>query len=266
MSQDFKIIIACRNVEKWISYSVESLLRQKYENWTGVVIDDCSIDKTYNILSSLLSGSSKITLVRNSQRRKLLYNTIIGVKILDPCDEDVIVFLDGDDWLSDSDVLSYLADVYIDDKIWITWGNYVNDSGQNPDLSMDYSKASRGVWAKEAPKDWNIRKDWRYSHLKTCKYFLWKNIKDSSFRLETTGKYFPSATDHATMYPMIEMAGQEHCKFISRILYVYNVGNPQSWVNPKLISINKDCAATVRNRKPYAQKTKEELLIGNVIV
>lgn len=260
MKQHFKVIITCRNVERWINYSIKSLLKQKYKNWSGIVIDDCSTDRTYSILEGLTKSSNKITLVRNSQRKKVLCNIIMGIRKLDPCDEDVVVILDGDDWLARPNILSYLADIYANNEIWLTWGSYVNHNGKNPNLSADYSKIARGVWARNAPEDWNVRKDWRYSHLRTCKYFLWKNIKDKDFRLKATGEYYPTAPDLAAMYPMLEMAGPLHCKFIPKVMYVYNVGNPQSWANTKKISININCATEIKNRKSYLIKTKKELL------
>ena len=261
MRQNFKIIVACRNVEKWITYSMESLIGQTYKNWQAIVIDDCSSDQTPNLLKELSVREKRFTIIRNSQPLVKMQNYVTAVKISQPEDEDVLVFLDGDDWLPDSNVFEYLVDVYKNDDVWLTLGSYVVNSGKNPSLLTNYEGRGTGGYARELPLDQNVRKDWRFSHLKTCKYFLWKNIKDVDIRLKVTGEYYPSAIDTAIMYPMIEMAGREHHKFIERITYVYNCGNPQSYMYT-LRQVNQKCCAETRSCPPYAQKTKDELLHG----
>lgn len=263
MSQHFKIIMSCRNVEKWIEYSITSLLNQGYENWKAIITDDCSTDKTHDILKSLVMNNNKIVLIRNEGKpKKVLHNAVNAIKTSKPQDEDVIVSLDGDDWLASSDVLEYLAGVYADNNIWVTWGSYAHNSGRNPNLSVDYSKSTGGGWARPFDSNVRVRASWRFSHLRTFKYFLWKNIRDKDFRLRATGEYYPTAIDLATMYPTIEMAGRNHCRFISKIMYVYNLGHPEAWTNKKLQDISRMCAAEITNRESYSEKTKAELLTG----
>lgn len=267
MSQHFKIITTCYDVEKWISCSLQSLLRQNYKNWQGIVIDDRSPDNTCSIISDLIKDSDKITFVQNKQQVLKIPNLINAINTASPDDEDVLVFLDGDDWLPDAGVLDYLASVYEND-VWITWGSFIKWFGKEPIVFDDYSEFQvLSKLTKPPPSNWNIRKDWRYSHLKTCKYFLWKNIKDESLRTEVSGEYFPTLDDIAFMYPMVEMAGPEHSKCIDRVMYVYNYDNAESF---KRIILEKDKShftdmqKAYRNeivKKPrYSIKTKEELL------
>lgn len=264
MSQHFKIIICCRNCQPWIEYSIKSLLNQTNKNWKVLIVDDCSRDRTHEIIKGLINNDNRFSLVHNEGiPKKLLCNTVEGIKIMKPQDEDVIVFLDGDDWLAGSYVLEYLANIYADENVWITWGSYAHTNGKNIDPSVDYSKSTGSGWARPLDPNIRIRASWRFSHLKTCKYFLWKNIKDGDLRLRTTGGYYPCATDFAIMYPMVEMAGQFHSKFISRVMYVYNLGHPEAWTNKKLQGINRICAGEITNRESYPEKTKEELLMWN---
>ena len=263
MSQQFKVIICCRNCQPWIEYTIKSLLNQTYKNWKALIIDDCSTDNTYEIVKGLVSSDDRLSLIRNEGiPKKVLQNTVEGIKVLKPQDEDVIVFLDGDDWLAGSYVLAYLAEVYADDNIWVTWGSYAHSSGKNPDLSIDYSKSIGSGWSKELDPNIRVRASWRFSHLRTCKYFLYKNVKDEDLRLRATGVYYSSAPDFAVMFPMVEMAGIEHGKFIPRVMYVYNLGHPEAWSNKKKQGINRACAGEITNREPYMKKTKAELLSG----
>ena len=43
---------------------------------------------------------------------------------------------------------------------------------------------------------------------------------------DENGEYWQVAGDLAFLYPMLEMAGDEHYKFIETINYVYNEENP----------------------------------------
>lgn len=259
MNQHFKIIIACRNVEKWIECCLKTLLGQHYKDWTGIIIDDCSTDKTCSIINELIKGPDKIILSQNKQRLPKIWNYINAINMSHPSDEDILVFLDGDDWFPDADTLGYLSSIYKESQAWITWGSFIEVDGKSPIVFDDYTKSVRAKGTRPAPSNWKLRRDWRFSHLKSAKYFLWKNIRDESFREEKSGAYFPAAIDLAFMIPMVEMAGPKHSKHITRIMYVYNNGNPQSYMYtmPKK---QKEDYHEILKRTPYPQKTKKELL------
>jgi len=128
-------------------------------------------------------------------------------------DEDIIVELDGDDWLYDNNVLGLINEKYKKNKnLWITNGSFV------------YSNGSFGFSSKVNPE--TVRTDtFLFSHLRTWKVHLWRNIEQNSF-LDENGKYFKSAGDAAYSFPMVEMAGDDHYEYIPNILYVYNEQNP----------------------------------------
>ena len=76
-----------------------------------------------------------------------------------------------------------------------------------------------------------VRKNWYgFTHLKTFKYKLFKNIKKSD--LMRNGKYLKSATDVATMVPIFEMAGGKF-KCFNEPLYIYTKDHPNSHHNNK---------------------------------
>jgi len=253
-NQHFKIIMTCRNAEKWIARSVQSVLNQNYTNWQAVVVDALSEDHTYKILLNSLDqvDSEKFIIIANLEIETAIVNNFKAIQAVCPEDEDVLVFLDGDDWFYDSHTLEHLNEAYSDPDVWITWGNYI----------LHPYRKHRGDLP--IPANYELRKErWITSHLKTCKYFLWRNIKDEDFRNTNTGKYYTTSRDVAFMFPMLEMAGPKHRKFIDKTLYVYNSVNPTS---DRLIH-NHERRITVRdirNRPPYAERTKEQLLLKGV--
>ena len=129
--------------------------------------------------------------------------------------EDIIISLDGDDWFSDNGVLEYLNEVYTP-EIWLTYGQY-------EPLSKTYSAPCRPI----DPRTYRKSGEWRVSHLKTFRRKLWDRIDQRDF-LDEDGYYLVTCGDLAMMYPMIEMAGAKHIKFIERVLMIYNDSNPAS--------------------------------------
>jgi len=207
--QKFIIVIPAYNAADYIGRCLDSVLEQEYKNFEIIVIDDHSIDKTWKIIENYPVNSYH-------QEYRLgsgLANIVKGIQLSDPYTEDVIVTLDGDDQLADRYVLRYLSEVYKED-IWMTYGQYYPESG-------DYNN-----FCKPVSDTQGYRKSgkWMTSHLRTFKYWLWRKIDNKDLR-DASDKYYCVAWDRAFMYPLIEMAGR-HCKFIDKILYIYNDLNP----------------------------------------
>ena len=207
--QKFIIIVPVYNAVEYIRKCLETVFIQDYKNYEAIVIDDCSDDGTSEIIKS-----SPIKSFRNEARvGSGLANIIKGIELIGPDKEDVIVTLDGDDRFADGTVLTYLSKIY-ERYTWMTYGQYLPDSGTYKDFCKplinyhEYRKSNK----------------WVTSHLRTFKKWLWDNIKDEDLRDEE-GKYFTVAWDRAFMYPLIEMSGR-HCRFISKVLYLYNDKNP----------------------------------------
>ena len=87
------------------------------------------------------------------------------------------------------------------------------------------------------------------SHLRTWRAGLWRKIKQEDLKNEH-GVYWPVTGDLAFMFPMLEMAGQEHYRFMKEINYVYNDDNPLNDHKVDLTLVN-DVARTIRAMKPY---------------
>ncbi|MCQ2584366.1 MAG: glycosyltransferase family 2 protein [Treponema sp.] len=60
MSDKVSIIMPCYNAEKYISESINSVISQKFKNWELLIIDDCSIDKSCEIINSFKEKDSRI--------------------------------------------------------------------------------------------------------------------------------------------------------------------------------------------------------------
>jgi len=57
------IVIPAYNAEKYIGFTIDSVIAQSYENWELIVVDDCSIDKTRRIVKKYANNDSRITIL-----------------------------------------------------------------------------------------------------------------------------------------------------------------------------------------------------------
>jgi glycosyltransferase involved in cell wall biosynthesis len=218
MDNHFKIIIPLYNVEKWIKVCLMSVKKQNYKNFECIVVDDISTDNSVKIIKQIIKDDDRFRLVVNKEKKYALKNIYEAILLSEPKDEDIIVTLDGDDWLAGKDVLSTLNQVYNEKGCWLTYGSYA-----------EYPSKSRGKFAKRIPnpviQQNQFREyEWCSSHLRTFKHHLWKQIKKEDL-LDTNGQFYRMTWDLAFMFPMLEMSGNKS-EYIDKILYVYNLGNP----------------------------------------
>ena len=267
--RDFVIIVPSYNNENWCVNNVDSILRQNYDKYRIIYINDFSSDETetrvkerlkkfnkdYQIvsfdvdynkdISDLLKSYRKLinekkcffTLVNNKQRCGSLANLYRAIYSCN--DSEIIVLVDGDDWLSREDVLKELNTTYSSADVWLTHGRF-----------MEYRNKSSN-WSLKIPEEIIKQNEFRKyrlpSHLKTFYSWLFKKIRLEDLLYQE--KFFPVTGDMAMMFPMFEMAGERH-SYIDNVNYIYNDINS---IND--FKVNKDLQIKlddyVRSLPPY---------------
>ena len=66
MNDLVSIIMPSYNTAKYISDSIDSVLRQTYTNWELIIVDDCSTDNTDDIVKEYLSDN-RIKYLKNEK-------------------------------------------------------------------------------------------------------------------------------------------------------------------------------------------------------
>lgn len=213
----FVIIIPSYNNEKFCIANINSALDQRYNNYRIIFINDCSSDKTLELVKRTVHKSHKkdiVTVINNEQRQLALANYYYAIHE-NTKDDEIILTLDGDDMLASPYVLKHLNNVYSNKKkeIWLTYG-------QMRFLSNPKTRS----WVCDMPR--KIVRENRFrehvhlpSHLRTFYSWLFKLINKED--LEENGEFYPMTWDVAMMLPMIEMA-RDHFTFIPHVLYIYN--------------------------------------------
>ena len=237
----FVIVITSFNNEAWYRYNLESALTQKYPYYRIIYVNDASTDATYDLVVKFLAEHDphkKVTLINNHKRLGACANFYSTINFCEP--DEIVVILDGDDWLAHDNVLDILNSVYQDPQVWITYGQFKHYPIARPGAS---SPLPRIVIAQNAYREYA----WVTSHLRTFYAFLFHQIEKEDLMYE--GDFFPMAPDLAIMFPILEMGGK-HSKFIPDILYVYNTATS---LNENKIDhmLQKHIDLTIRKLKKY---------------
>ena len=149
--------------------------------------------------------------------------------------------MDGDDWLPDNFVFERIVKEYENMDTWLTYGQF------------QYSDGRAGFAKPIAPGLSPRLSDFVLSHLRTWKVFLWKEIKKEDL-FDEDGWYAKRGGDVFFMLPMVEMATHKHIKFLSKVNYIYNEGNPLNDHKVSVVEQNKS-SNFARRKKPYAPLT-----------
>ena len=123
------IVITTKNYGVFLNKSFESVISQSYKNLEIYLVDDCSKDKSKNILKNLKKKYPKIKILLN---KKNLGLQKISNKILKICKGKYFLRLDADDWLK-VNAIKNMINVFKDNKtVGAVYGNYyyTNEQGK----------------------------------------------------------------------------------------------------------------------------------------
>lgn len=219
----FKIITAVYNAADFFPRCAASLAAQNHGDYEVIVIDDASDDGTRDLVQTICR-QNRWPCILQPENRGALFNQVHGIRALDCQDEDVLVFVDGDDRLAHPDVLNRLEHYY-SLGAELTFGQYEPDPpSRTCTLAAEYpaeimeKRNFRKVAAMKGGIYWN--------HLRTFKYKIFKQLTDDDFK-DAKGGWYKTATDAALMYPCIELAAP-NVTFIPEVLLYYTSNNDLS--------------------------------------
>lgn len=243
--KSFVFFVASYNNKQFYRKNLDSLFSQNYDKYRVIYVDDASTDGTGDLVARYLDEHNqhhRTTLIRNDTQvggMANIYNAISSCR-----NDEIVVKVDGDDWLKHDNVLTLLNKVYDDKNVWLTYGQYE----EFPIKRLHFS-------LKEIPQE-DIasctfrKKGYWLGHLMTFYAGLFKKIDQKDFHF-IDGSFYSASWDHAFMWPIAEMA-RDKIKFIPDVLYVYNTGNPLS-SKPKRQNKQMCYYYWLRNQASYDQ-------------
>jgi len=216
--KSFVIIVPSYNNRDWYRYNLDSIFMQRYNNYRLIYIDDSSTDNTEKLVEEYIKKqkNKNIKLIKNKQRIGALANIWHAIQLCE--NNEIIINLDGDDWFAHNQVLYQLNQIYQNNDVWLTYGQFKN------------WPTGKVGWCKEIPPNIireNKFREYGFWFAQPRTYYAWlaKRIKKEDLINPQTKAFYQVAGDVALMLPMVEMAGN-HIKFIPQILYYRNVKTP----------------------------------------
>lgn len=224
-------------------------MSQSYKYFKILFIDDASNYSQYqrHIIKDKLRNH---TAVFNKQRKYSVYNSYFMINRYAKIDHSVVLNLDGDDWLINKGVLSYLSNIYTMEKCLFTYGDCVLWDGFTLSRPSRFERQYINTpYPKKVVSDKKYRKyPFLPLHPRSWKVWLYKKIKKSDF-LRPDGTWLRFAEDQAIFYPMLEMAFDK-LKVIKKPLYVYNTASQNSDNKKNLFFLLRD-ELIVRKKRLY---------------
>lgn len=205
----FAILIVGANNGAFVAKTLSSVLSQNYDAYKVIYIDDASDDGSFEVAKDYIYESdqfSKVTLVRNEEKLGVLANLYRAVQTLS--DEEIVVVLQGEDWLAHEWVLQRLNAYYADPDLWIAFAKYKNFPSYETVEGMELNES----FLRSLP----------FARLQCNTFYaaLFKQIKESD--LVCGGDFLRAHAEMAYMMPMLEMA-KNHACCIPEILYIRNL-------------------------------------------
>jgi glycosyltransferase involved in cell wall biosynthesis len=269
-----KVIVPFYNAAQYITNCAQSILQQDYDNFEVVFIDDASTDGSFDNLPKCSykkneDGTIKIgddgkpeidscdaifeitkclnvITIQSPERRTALPN--IHFAIMQYCNdlEDIVVLIDGDDAISKG-TLSYVNDLYNENKNWVHYGSSKWSNGMRP-CDSEYTKEEYQ----------NVRKaPFRVSHLRSFRFGAYLQIPKQDPDLKCykwdDGKWFTHSYDTAMFFALLDITPFDKLKRSDKILYYYNRENILNEDKNGGQSIQTAVHIECSNRPPFKQ-------------
>lgn len=230
------VLTTIYNCDKYLNKCLDSIKSQNYKNWVCYLLNDLSTDKSKEIAKSYCSSDSRFVLINNSIKyyQPGNYDQILRSNLVN--DEDIVVEVDGDDWLATPEAFSKIVKKHKEGFL-ITHGSFI------------YSNGAAGFSTPISVNQLRISQQ-NATHLRSWRAKLWKCIKKEDLMYNEW--YAPTAGDVFFMLPMLEMAGDERIIHISEYLYVYNNENP---INDHKVDVTFQwhLASVARKKQKYGR-------------
>lgn len=163
------IIMAAYNAEKTIEQAINSVLSQTYPNFELLVIDDCSTDRTVQIVQQLAAKDNRIRLTSNEKNSGVSYTRKHG---LEEAKGTWIAILDSDDaWTEDKLEKQILLQEKTGAEILFTGSAFMDADGNKID------------WCLHAPSEVTYRQLLKQNVLSNSSALVRKNLYEEHYAI-----------------------------------------------------------------------------------
>ena len=265
--------------EKFIEEAINGVLMQQCDFEVELIIaNDCSPDKTDEIIRKLIDNHSKpswIKYIKHDKNLGMMPNFIFAMQ---ECKGKYIALCEGDDYWTDPLKLQKQVDV-------LEFNPHLVGCFHNSEERYwnDYSKASSLYVSFLAGREVSIKELTQSNIIPTASVIFKKPTHNELFSEEylhlpigdwplhllnaRNGNYYylPQVMSVRNLYPQSVWGMQNHEKNVAQVVYVYNELIQSGWFNNDVIDLLKTSCENLENSiKP--QKVSEESMFKNKFI
>jgi|GEM_PF-151001 hypothetical protein len=207
------VLILFHDCPQFVRDCYESLIGQEYQKFKLYFLNDNSNDTDHSIIPL----ADNVVVCKSKYRKYALANLIYFLRSKSFDDDEIIILVEGDDFLLTNDVFSRINHIYHEKKCFLTYGQYC------------YTDGRLGHCSAYSTDDFNNFKklDWRVSHLVTFKYKIFKEFLNQDPNVNSCrdrhGAFYEASYEVALMKPLMEIAGYERIYFNKDPVYACRV-------------------------------------------
>lgn len=121
------IIMPAFNAESYIEESILSVIKQTWQNWELLIIDDCSQDHTIDIIKNYIAIDKRISLLSNTSNLGVAESRNKGVQ---EAHGEWIAFLDSDDLWAPDKLMHQINLIQCQNTFFVFTGSaFIDDAG-----------------------------------------------------------------------------------------------------------------------------------------
>lgn len=203
------------NAEKYIERTINSIKQQTAQNWKCFITNDLSTDNSVSVAENAIDGDERFVIINNTKKMWQTGNYYQICQRQELNKNDIFVELDGDDFFSDSNVLKRVLKYYKDPNLWLTFGSFVY--WNNGNFKQGFASPPQGGIENQ-----RLSHAFTTSHLRTWRVGLYRKLLLKDITEDNGIDFIPFSGDLYFFQGMLEMAREEHSRFIEDINYVYN--------------------------------------------
>lgn len=236
------VVVPSYNNIQTLNTTSASIYKQDYTNYRVIFVDDISDDPleldTILTISKDHCQDSRYMIMKQYTKQRQCAGRYIGYHMA--YDDEIIMFLDGDDMFYNAQTMSIINNAYINSPVAMTYGSHVD---LHEGIVHSICKGGDSF-----PSNIIKNKQYRYhaflsAHLRTGYAYLFKNIHITDL-MHNDRKFFKIMTDYAEMIPALEMITPDdlNCIIMDDVIdldNINNINNKSSYVLPYLKVIKK---------------------------
>ena len=236
MKRKINFISPTYNASYHLKDLYESLKEQTNKNWKWFVLNDMSIDDTFEIAKNIEKEDARVTVINHKEKKfalKGIYDYLHNEYKLES-ENDIFAIVDGDDSLCNENTVDVILKEYNEnlnlDALWTSHTWDINGMNISKDLPGNINP---------------YQYPWVTSHLKTFRLDIFKKILPKNFK-DMDGNWFERGYDQAIYLPVLHLAKER--KFLDEVCYLYRINSNSLKVRDWKEKSQMDAIRLVRSR------------------